>query len=709
MSIRRIQQERVLEEATRSLYTSGTKPTLNAIFNIVSRHFARNRVGAPLPLPQGVTQFRQQSNVAAFNLALLNMAENIDVLYEAMLEQVDDVLLLSSSLQAHVDRLKTMRRRIETTIDDYLLSLYDTDGYFYSISDTFADLVLTDLNLTSAYVDTVAGQVGIPAITAYSHQVQKQNITLTSVTSLVNGAIMPVSDLSGFGGAIEDDLDNTAWILEVDTAVPADVLLIAEISIGPAAGSLMSRIEIAPYGVSPVQALVETAAPGGSAFVPFGNRIAYTTDRIVLVNELRSIGKVRITFRKTSADYTVQEGNTTRYRYLFGAKTLAFYEQAYDISAQFVSESLGFHEDLSGEHAIDAVVLVVDEEKPPNTNIDYYLAVDDGGAISDINDLDWRPAVPMGASDVGSIIRFDGASMMTRTISSTSTTPNFPLLPIDTAAGDPSMRNPSQVIVPGQDIYRLCGFNEPVLLTSLKLEEGINTTRISYIPVLNVAATNSLSYWVEAFKSPNLRVKYARIDAGNEYFFGGDIGESNVSAFVETYIESDIDRPTFLSEFSKTDVNSQQWDVRVLLNGREIGNLPVGTHRSLLPWTLRKDVLNHVILLVNIPTGTSVGTLRLMGDNSLFDFGTVKLATWSYVDFFDLQHNQAGEPATFSFFEEEIVTRKKPTDNFRFRYALPTGNGPTNLRFRADLSRHDNNPSITPRLNSYRLRFSYGS
>jgi hypothetical protein len=120
-------------------------------------------------------------------------------------------------------------------------------------------------------------------------------------------------------------------------------------------------------------------------------------------------------------------------------------------------------------------------------------------------------------------------------------------------------------------------------------------------------------------------------------------------------------------------------------------------------------VLNHLILLVNIPTGRSVGTVKLMGDNNLFDFGTVKLDTWSYVDFFDLQHNQAGNPSTFSFFEEEIVSRKKPTDNFRLRYALSTGNGPAFLRFRADLSRQDNNPSVTPRLNSYRLRFSYGS
>jgi hypothetical protein len=114
-----------------------------------------------------------------------------------------------------------------------------------------------------------------------------------------------------------------------------------------------------------------------------------------------------------------------------------------------------------------------------------------------------------------------------------------------------------------------------------------------------------------------------------------------------------------------------------------------------------------VVLLVNIPTGKSTGTVRLLGDRGLFDYGTVKLATWTLVDFFDLQFNSTGEPTTFSLYNGEIVSRRRPTDNLRLTYATATGRGPSGIRFRADFSREPNNPTLSPRLAEYRLRFSY--
>lgn len=715
MSIRQIQVGRILEEATRSLYSSGKKPTLGSILNIVSRHFSKYPAGRPLPIPQDVARYRQVSNVKRFNEALVHMADNVDVAYEAMLEHVDDVLILTNSLQSHLERLKTKRRRVETQIDDYLLSLYNTDGYFYSISDTFADLALTDVVLSSAHIDVSAGFASIPSAGSFTRQVPKDLIGTPSVGVTVNGATAAFNTLSSFAGAVEDDLDNTAWIVEVDTLAPANVVLTASFRLGATgAGVSTSRIELTPYGVTPVQMFIETR-PGANeenvsqdAWEAFGNRIVFSTEKTVFITSLRSISMARLTLRKNEPDYTTSVNGITKYRYIFGARTLALFEQVYDTHAQFVSAPLAFAEGLESEMVVDAVTLTVDDETPINTSITYYLAGDPGDPVASVDDLEWRRVLPLSREgDSGSIIRFDGAQPVQRMIRAGAAAPDIQLIPFNTTSGDPLVRNPSGVIVPGEDIYRICAFEETPLAGTLKLEEGINTLKITYLTTLQLDAVKSVGYWMDLDEGTDVRTAYGRIDAGNDFFYGGDIGESDVSAFVETFIESDIDRPTFLAECSKPDLSSQQWDMRVILNGNEIGWMPVGTNRLQLPWTMRQG-LNHLILLVNIPSGHSTGTINLMGDNNLFDFGTVKLATWNHVDFFDLQYNSAGNPLTFSTFNGELISRREPTDNFRLSFSRDTGIGPGAVRFRADFARADNNPYVSPRLNSYRLRFNYG-
>lgn len=710
MSIKQIQISRVLEEATRTLYSSGKKPTLNQIFNIVSRHFSRYRAGQPLPLPGDIAVPRSTSNVNSFNTALLHIATNVDVLYETMLEQVDDMLIMSTSLQAQLDRLKQKRRRIETTIDDYLLSLYDTDGYYYSISDTFSDLDLTDLNLTSARVDVVSGNVSIPSVNSYTRQVPRQNITEPNLIVTANGALVPYTITSSFSGAVEDDLENTAWIIEVDLPAQADVMVRADIGLGGANGASISRVELMPYGVAPTQIMVQTSSPAASAdaLVVFGSRIPYTTEKVVFIDNLRTVAGVRLTMRKTAVDFTHQSEGATRYRYLFGAKTLSFLEQVYDTSARFISSPLSFHEDIGEDMVMDAVVLSVNEQKPLGTNITYYIATDEGETATDISNFDWRRVTPVTTNAPGSIIRFEGAQLITRNINSLGEAPDLELYAIDASTADPGRRNPSQVIIPGSDVYRICNFDDPALLSSMRLEEGVNSTRIAYIPTMVNAAVGSVEYWATALQSDDLRVKYGRINTGNGFFYGGDLGEANVSAFVETELHCDEARPTFLAEASKPDLSAQQWHVRLFLNGQEIGNMPVGVHRAMLPWTLREGK-NTIIMLVNIPADTSIGTFNLMGDFNLFDYGTVKLDTWDYIDFFDLENNQAGTPKTFSLFEGQLVTRRPTTDNYRLRYSVPTGRGPSALRFRADFERDQGNPNVTPRLSDYRLRFSFGS
>jgi len=130
--------------------------------------------------------------------------------------------------------------------------------------------------------------------------------------------------------------------------------------------------------------------------------------------------------------------------------------------------------------------------------------------------------------------------------------------------------------------------------------EGVNSTRILSTP-LDTTAAGNLSFWTDYVNGTNSSDKfYGRIDTGNEFFYGGDVGVNSRSLYIETYVDSPIERDTILKEFRKSDDNSQQWDVYVYLNGRKIASLPVGTDTALIPWKLNKG-LNHVALTINIP------------------------------------------------------------------------------------------------------------
>lgn len=707
MSIRRIQTERALEGVVRDVYSAGRQPPLGDITARLAKFLARNPAGVPqraVDIPAGT------ADPEHYNSILRALAINLSVLYEAALDQVDDVLQITSSLQTDLQRLTTMRRKIEAKIDDYLLSLYNTDGYFYSASDTFSTTELTDLTLTSAQVDTVVGAVVLPTITSMTKKVSPQ--TISQPTLRVVGANLPIRTLAPFAGAIQDGLSNTLWAFEVESDTPREVVVEVTVPLGNGMVPVeISRFDIAPYGVSPVQVFVHTRNTG--AWIPFGNSVQTSSNKMSFNSPVVSATHLSFTLRKTKHDYTDTSSGQMRYRYIFGATAISILEQAYDLNATFVSSPLGLPEDLETETVIDGVSLVVDEEVPSQTDMTYSVAVDVPGATQ-LSDFTWHTLLPIDSRNQGDkIVRFEGAAWQRVFIAKDAKAPNVAMVPIDTVNSDLAKRNPSSNIIPGVNVYRIAPFEDNALLNSVTMLEGVKTTRI-YSRPYDVNATTQ-KYWADAILYNNaiLTDDHGRINPGAEFFTGSDIGVSGRSVYVETTLACDRDYETFLAEFQKSDERSQQWDVRVFHGGRELGHLPPGVKSMQLPWTLRQGQ-NHISLIVQIPlTGTVpdlyTGSVNLMGGMDVHQFGETYLAEWRYVPYYDMQYKETGEDKTFTFHNGEIISRHKPSNNFLLRFAYSTGNGPTAIRFRADLKRTTNTASVSPQLRSYRLRFLYGA
>ena len=279
------------------------------------------------------------------------------------------------------------------------------------------------------------------------------------------------------------------------------------------------------------------------------------------------------------------------------------------------------------------------------------------------------------------------------------------------------------------ELYRVAELNDDFVPASMVMEEGVNTTRILYNPIEYTAGTGdiegeSLSYWKDFVDGTSTSVSetYGRIDNSRKFFDGRDVAEDFVSVYVETNLEAIDDLELLFKSCKKADENSRAWAVKVYLNGVQVADMPVGEDEAVIPWKFNKG-LNQIILLITIPEANNAnpyitqGQIDLMAPNNLFDYGAVKLGTWTYADPFAVQYNEQGSPMTFTVYErniaggakrKEIVSRRAPKDNLRLKYTRPSGTAPSAVRLRADLSRKASNPNVSPKLDLYRLRFLYG-
>ncbi len=749
MSISGIQRRRLFEEMTRTFYASGEKPRLADILVEVSKYFSNHPAGTPLKPLQGFARRGQKSNIDYMNHAFYSMQHNLSVAYEASLEQVQDIMMITSVLQANLESLRIRRKALISKIDDYLFTLFNADGYFMSLSDSFDDLSLTDLSMTNAFVDTSMGKVSLPAVSTLTRAIPLTQIgNNPSISVLANGTSVSYRTMSPFANAL-DGLANTIWGIEVETDSATEVIASITVPVGGAnAPAEISRIEFDPWGIEPVQLMVRTTTNSnvsanadqrrsqsiplpseyqnvdleamGFRGVDFDTRIITSANKIILADNLRRADNVHFLLRKAKPDYTKQTASgTTKYYYIFGAKDITFTEHVYDSSAVYVSKPLSIPSDLGDDHVIDAVTLLVQGSAPTNTELAYWVAADVDGA-TEIGEFEWKRINPLDRIDRGpeGIVRFAGAANVSVDIRKNPDGGDLQLLEQKIAAGTPPVElNPSPDIIPGVDIWRIAEFDDSLLSSSAKLEEGVNTVRILHTEASD-SVDNDLAFWADYISGARGASEvYSRIDKGLGFFDGGAIGESGRFVYVETYLEAPVASELFIRNLRKNDANSKNWGITAYLNGVEVGTLDVGLDFLAVPWKF-KEGLNHVILLITIPATTSDaprvydGKITLMEDANLNEFGTVKLATWNYVDFFTMQYNEVDAPFSFTIREtstskKEIISRRQPTDNLRFRYAKDTGKGPDAVRVKVDLKRSTDNPSVTPSLDLYRLRFLY--
>jgi hypothetical protein len=538
--------------------------------------------------------------------------------------------------------------------------------------------------------------------------------------------------------------NNIVWEIQVAQNNPGPITVNLYIPFTPSFGATvdLSRIDIDPYSMVPYQVYAlagtgSTTASNGINYATFGNNITTSANEISFTGNASGVLSVQLVMNKNASDYDFQTNSngTLQYVYIFGARNITFSQQIYDNNATFVSKPLSMLK--SSSNIIDAVALEVKDTVPAGTSINYYVAQDKTGA-SLLGDFDWKSITPTVQGGNSDVVQFNGAygnSVFVRTIPRSAS--DLQLLPIGGTHDATPAWNPNPLIIPGVDTYVLTNFSATYLPNSLSLEEGVNSTRVYYIAGSDHPET--IDFWAGVINSNQPQapgLAYGEIDVGNGFFYGGSLqadlnvsaNTQDVSVFVETYLYLNDQLAPVIDTFNKDDVASKTWDVDVYLNGSLLASMPGRNTRTasanltpidtnLLTWNFQQGI-NHIALVIYIPQAGEVGgvvpapylgTIEILKNNPLYTLGTVKLSNWSYVSFFDLEYNQPGTPTSFTIYNNQIISRHRPTTNFRLTYSQASGLAPEAIRFRADLSRSVQNQNLTPQLDSYSLRFLYGS
>ena len=717
MTISNIQKEKFLSTLYKSLYAGGNKPNEQEILEFFSKYFSKYEPGEPLDI--NAQLFRQMAfgQVEIFNQKMLHTLFNIEVLYDSIFENSDDLMTVATALNKRLNNLKSKRMVLENRVDDLIFANQNSEGYYAAYSDNFASTNGSDLNYTSAFVDTVNGKVSLPTL-------KSSVFDLLSTSSIVASA--PTYSLSfnktqidlnkkfsddSFFGSVFDGLENTEWqnIFYFDTIG----LVSFSINLPIARNVILSKIEGRLNTISPTDIYVKVNyIDANKVSEVMSKKSTKDYDRFSFSFDPGNVGSIDVFFVKTEPD-VIEENRVNRYGYRYGIRDIAISGQYYDKSASFVSAPISLNSNDNSNLVIDAVSIDVGENSQDGS-VNYFIAEDNESAQS-ISDFSWIPISPEqdAQNSFSTTVSFSGSSLKSKKIlndveNSTNSLKKIPLVSKNTSK-NLNEQNPTVDLYPNQTIYRIAKLDQLDNPVSSYLLDGINSVSGNYINYQNSIynENDSLATWGnilsgkssvrQIFSIPSYEI------SNNSIFFSGPNLKS-ISVLLETKIfcANDI---TIRHLLVKNDSVSKSWDVAVYLNGRPSA-VPSGITSELIEWNFKAGI-NTIKVAIDIKDSAN-GSISLMDSKSLLDYGLVYGQYYGYVDPIEFKSNRSIYDKVFTienfFGNKEVLCRDNVSGNSRLFYYSNNPNPVTALRFRADISR-GRNPLSSPSIDYFKLKF----
>lgn len=735
MSIENIQKKRFLETIYKIYYSLGSQPSTEEISSIYGRYFSKFKPGQPIPVPFNDLNSSVYVDIEKLNRILVHTGLNLDVLYEDYHEELEQLYDLVSAFKFRVDNLKSRRAELEKAVDDHLLAINNTNGYYFAFTEAFNNTNHTDLNNTTAVIDTVARKASLPKETSglFNYVGNVLNKVSNATVDLYLDGKTKISQQSTDFSNVFNGLNNSEWSMKYESTtigictlkinVPVTLYNTETNGVSVVEGKLNSKkpIETSILVIDPIDR---------SKSLFFTKDSATDYDNFSFNFSTKKTSMIEIYLTKVEPDYVSDKNGQITYIYDFRIEELIITAPYYSSSAIYVSKSIGLPNAQNPNLAIDEVVFDAEQQVPTGTAINYYVAVDNGTS-TDINSFNWIAISPASEKNVSqpSVIDFKGIKLIESNLniqtgtSIDSTFDTMIKIPRTTTYNNPISAYFYQNDSLSRDfnVYRLSKFPknsepyEPYILESVTK----NQIQTSYV----TGTSLDRSTWQQVISGTRSDIVYTTsfnsIESTQEFYQALNV------PFGSIYLTTNVfmDKPLTLTKNFLKSLDAQYWDVNVYLNGVELSNagmLAPGILSASLTWNFNKGQ-NTILIIINKSTNATNGlktsfngSISLMENQSILTIPNAKVYRnyLSHVKIEDLRNKYSNYDNVFSIINyennNEIVYRRTEEikDGSKVYYYVNNQDRPQYIKLRADLFRGSDSYS-SPALNSFTLKFKH--
>jgi hypothetical protein len=731
MAISDIQKRRFLETIFKMYYSLGGQPSDNEVSVLYGRYFSRFRVGNSIPVPYADLSTSSVIDPEKLNRIMVHILFNLDIVYEAYHEHVEKLYEVVTSYSKRLDSLRSRRAELEKTVDDYLFSIKNTDGFYFSITNAFNNTSLTDLNYTTAYVDTQSRKVTIPKISSglFDYVGNLLNTTNAASVSIIFEGTQVKNDTVDFTNVF-NGLTNAQWMYKHTSRSLGVCTLKIVVPISGVVGPI-SVVEGTVSSQKPVSIGVIVVDPNER------NRSATSTktsskdyDRFSFSFTPQISNSVEIYLTKDEPDYITRDNEDVVYNYDFRIDELIITAPYYDSSAIFVSRPMSLPSTNNSKLTIDAVSISVEDQLPQGANIRYYIAPDSPSA-SNVYDYNWNSISPTNAKNPLSptVINFNGSQRVEATVVQSesgeilSSQNTIFKIPRSTEFNNPIVNyfyasDPQSIDF---NLYRFGKFAQDIKPYDSYILESVDSNQLT----VHLAPEIPLDKegWQQVLSGERSDVVYATfsrdVPLSQDFFSAQSIPYGSIYISTNIFSENSLS----LTETLLKDLAAQYWDIRIYLNGVDItanSSLSPGVLSSSLTWPIKQG-RNDLVIVINKSTNNTSGvqtpfngTIALFKDRSILSIPGINLfKNYLYeVKVEDLRAYYSNIDNVYSIINYEnnyeIVYRRTEEikEGSKVYYYSNTGNGPQAIRLRADMLKGESYSS-SPSLLSYTVKFKH--
>jgi hypothetical protein len=705
MNISSIQKRKFLGNIYKILYSQGKKPSELEIKKVFGEYFSIYKFGNPIPLDYTKLDIVAKTDVNLINELMANTLFNVEVLYDCVNENNQEIFSIVTALNNRLDNLKSKRKILENKIDDLIFANSNSDGYFYSYLEGFSNLDTIDMDMTSAYIDTLYGNVSIPKITnSISNALTTSTITSSNATYSIMSNNQPVVnnvDVQDFE-SVFDGLNDTYWSYTHNSPEPSVVVMTLNIPINTSynlskiSGSLLTSAPCAIYVTATPTDTNKPEQMRSQTSKTDYNRFSFTIPADFY-------SKIMIIIYKTEPDQ-IENNSINPYTYKFGIRELVINADYYDKSAVIVSAPISIPVSDNNKLTINSVSIETKDQILSGTDIKYYVAADTTSA-KQIAEFNWIPIEPTSSTNATAqkIVNLSGSSVQSRYIGVPGEDSSS--IPINPNPENVNEANPTTLPGTDKEVYRIEAVNasdqfiDPYILADLNCYKHYHITpgnsNVEYYKSLNIWTEKIAINDVNELNTDIVKDQISNIAPG---IYGVRVGlmETKLLTTKEYKVSHKVTK-------SRDDFN-----LAIYLNGNLIADLPSGVISSTIEWNFITGINNIVVTYDKNFSGLI--NFDLMSNKNLIDYGTMFLNYFSYLDPMEFKRRSDISANLFTiapfYTRREILSSREISGKSLLNYYSNALDTVTAVRYRADLIRYEN-PLQTPLIDSIRVKFKH--